>query len=120
MACGSQREWAEPGLCLEDGAGVAVAHVNAGGGRLRLVEEVGWLAFQDSGQVDEPQHVDGVADCVVLGRGLSSAVRRDGGGVHVAHDDGGAEHGHLAVCFGQGLEEGFRCVSEGDAGVDDI
>ena len=33
---------------------------------------------------------------------------------------GGGEHGHLRICVGQGLEEGFRCVAEGDVGVDDL
>ena len=32
----------------------------------------------------------------------------------------GGEHGHLAVCFGEGLEEGFRGVAEGDVGVADV
>ena len=82
--------------------------------------EVGCLAFEVGRQVPEPQHFDGAADCMVLGCGLPSSVRRDGGGVHVADDDGGGEHGHLAVCFGQGLEEGFRDVAEGDVGVDDV
>ena len=41
-------------------------------------------------------------------------------GVHVADDDCGGEHGHLAVCLGQGLKEGFRGVAEGDVGVDDV
>ena len=68
-------------------------------------------------QVDEPQHVDGVADFMLLGRGLSPAVRRGGGGIHVADDDCGGEHGHLAVCLGQGLEEGFCGVAEGGVGV---
>ena len=80
----------------------------------RLVGELGWLAFEVGRQVHEPQHFDGVADCMVLGCGLSSSVRRCGGGVHVADDDGRGEHGHLAVCFGQGLEEGFCRVAEGD------
>ena len=39
---------------------------------------------------------------------------------HVADDDCGGEHGHLAVCLGQGLEEGFRGFAEGDVGVDDV
>ena len=43
-----------------------------------------------------------------------------GGGADVAGDDCGGEHGHLAVCLGQDLEEGFRCVAEGDVGVDVI
>ena len=120
MACGSQ--WKRPvlGLCPDDGGGVAIAYVDAGGGGLCLVREVGWLAFEVGRQVHEPQHFDGVADCLVLGCGRSPSVRRAGGGVHVADDDCGGEHGHLAVCFGQGLEEGFRGVAEGDVGVDDV
>ena len=112
MACGSQRERAVPGVCPNHGGGVAVANVDAGGGSLWLAGKIGWLAFQASSQVDEPQPVDGVADCVVLECGLRPAVRRAGGGVHVADDDGG-EHGYLAVCLGQGLQEGFCCVAEG-------
>ena len=100
--------------------GVAIAYVDAGGGGICLVGEVGWLAFEVGRQVHEPQHFDGVADCMVLGCGLSPPVRRGGGGVHVADDDCGGEHGHLAVCLGQGLEEGFRGVAEGDVGVDDV
>ena len=111
MACGSQRE---------DGGGVAIAYVDAGWGGIRLVGEVGWLAFQVGRQVHEPQHFDGVANCLVLGCGLSPSVRQGGGGVHVADDDFGGEHGHLAVCLGQDLEEGFRGVAEGDVGVDDV
>ena len=110
MACGSQREGSISGLRQDDGGGVAIC----------LVGEVGWLAFEVGRQVDEPQHFDGVADCMVLGRGLSPSVRRGGSGVHVADDDCGGEHGHLAVCLGQGLEEGFRDVAEGDVGVDDV
>ena len=68
----------------------------------------------------KPQHFDGVADCLVLAGALSPSVRRAGGGVHVADDDRGAKHGHLAVYLGQGLEEGFRGVAEGDVGVDDV
>ena len=45
---------------------------------------------------------------------------RGGGAVHVADDVCGSKHGHLAVCPGQGLEEGFRGVAKGDAGVDDV
>ena len=94
--------------------------VYAGGGGLRFVGEMGWLAFEVGRQVHEPQHFDDVADCMVLGCGLSSSVRWAGGGVHVADDDGAGKHCHLAVCFGQGLEEGFRGVAEGDVGVDDV
>ena len=90
------------------------------GGGLHLVGEVGWSAFEVGRQVHEPQHSNGVADCVVLGSGLSSSVRLGGGGVHVADDDGGGEDGHLAVCLGQGLEEGLCRVAEGDVGVDDV
>ena len=82
--------------------------------------EVGWLAFKVGRQVHEPQHFDGVADCMVLGCGLSPSVRLGGGGVHVAHDDCGGEHGYLAVCPSQGLAEGFHGVAEGDVGVDDV
>ena len=89
-------------------------------GRGCLVEEPGWLAFGVGRQVHEPQHFDGVADCMVLGCGLSPLVRRGGGGFHVADDDCGGEHGHLAVCVRQGLEEGFRGVAEGDKGIDDV
>ena len=120
MARGSQREGPVSGLRPDDGGGVAIAYVDAGGGGLRLVGEVGWLAFEFVLQVREPQHSDGVADCMVLGCGLPSSVRRGRGSVHVADDDGGDEHGHLAVCFGQGLEEGFCGVAEGDVGVDDV
>ena len=84
------------------------------------VGEVGWLAFEVGRQVHEPQHFDDVADCMVLGCGLPSSVRWVGGGVHVADDNGRGEHCHLAVCFGQGLEEGFCGVTEGDLGVDDV
>ena len=120
MARGSQREGAVSGLRPDDGGGVAIPYIDAGGGGLCLVREVGWLAFEVGCQVHEPQHFNGVADSMVLGCRLSSSVRRDGGGVHVAYDDGGAEHDHLAVCFGPGLEEGFRGVAEGDTGVDDV
>ena len=120
VACVSQREGPISGLRPDDGGGVAIAYVDAGGGGIRLVGEVGWLAFEVGRQVHEPQHFDGVADCMVLGCGLSPSVRRGGGGVHVANDDCGGEHGHLAVCLGQGLEEGFRGVAEGDVGVDDV
>ena len=112
MACGSQREGPVSGLCPDDGGGVAIAYVDAGGGGLCLVGEVGLLAFVR--QLHEPQHFDGVADCLVLECGLSSWVRRGGGGVQVADDDCGGKHGHLAVCFGQGLEEGFRGVAQED------
>ena len=57
---------------------------------------------------------------MVLGCGLSPLVRRSGGGIHVADDDCGGEHGHLAVCLSQGLEEGFRGVAKGDVDVDDV
>ena len=57
---------------------------------------------------------------MVLGCGLSSSVRRGGGGVNVADDEVGSEHGHLAVCFSQGLEEGFGGVAEGDVAIDDV
>ena len=120
MACGSQREGSISGLCSDDGGGVAIAYVDAGWCGIRLVGEVGWLAFEVGCQVHEPQHFDGVADCLVLGCGLSPWVRLGGGGVHVADDDCGGEHGHLAVCLGQGLEEGFRGFAEGDVGVDDV
>ena len=43
-----------------------------------------------------------------------------GGGVHVADDDGRGEHGHLAVCFGQRLEQGFCRFAERDVGFDDV
>ena len=82
--------------------------------------EVGWLAFEVGRQVHEPQHFDGVADCMVLRCGLSPSVRRGGGGVHVADDDCWGEHGHLAVCLCEGLEEGFRGIAKGDVGVDDV
>ena len=120
MACGSQREGPVLGLRPDDGGGVAIAYVDAGGGGICLVGEVGWLAFEVGRQVDKPQHLDGVADCMVLLCGLSPSVRRGGGVVHVADDDCGGEYGHLAVCLRQGLEEGFRGVAEGDVGVDDV
>ena len=120
MACGSQREGSLSGLRPDDGGGVAIAYVDAGWGVICLVGEVGWLAFKVCRQVHEPQHIDGVADCMVLGCGLSPSVLRGGGGVHVADDNCGGEHGHLAVCLGQGLEEGIRGVTEGDVGVDDV
>ena len=120
IARGSLQQWTGSGLCPDDGGWVAIAYVVAGEGDLRLVGEVGCLAFEVGCQVHDPQCSDGVVDCVVLGCGLSSSVRRGGGGVHVADDDGGGKHGHLAVCLGQGLEVGFRGVAEGDAGVDDV
>ena len=119
MACGSQRQGPILGLRPDDGGGVAIAYVDAGGGGICLVGEVGWLAFEVGRQVHEPQHFDGVADCMVPDCGLSPSVRRGGGGVRVDDDDCGGEHGYLAVCFGQGLEEGFRGVAEWDMGVDD-
>ena len=85
-----------------------------------LVGEVGWLAFGVGRQVHEPQHIDGVVDCIVLGSGLSPSVCHGEGGVHVADDDCGGEQGHLAACPGLGLEEGFRRVAEGDVGVGDV
>ena len=120
MACGSQREGSISGLFPDDGGGVAIAFVDAGWGGICLVVEVGWLAFEVGCQVREPQHFDGAADCMVLGCGLSPSVRRAGGGVHFADNDCGGEHGHLAVCLGQGLEEGFCGIAEGDVGVDDV
>ena len=120
MACGSQREGSISGLCPDDGGGVAIAYVDAGRGGICLVGEVGRLAFEVGRQVHEPQHFDDVADRLVLGCGLSHSVRRGGGGFHVADDDCGGEHGHLLVCLGQGLEEGFRGFAEGDVGVDDV
>ena len=107
MACGSQWEGSISGLRSDDGGGVAIAYVDSGWGGICLVGEVGWLVFEVGCQVYEPQHFDGVADCLVLGCGLFPSVRWGGGGVHVADDDCGGEHGHLAVCLGQGLEEGF-------------
>ena len=120
LARGSQREGAVLGLRPDVGGWVAIAYVDAGGGGLCLVGEVGLLAFEVGSQVHEPQHFDRVADCMVLGCGLPSSVRRGRGGVHVADDDGGGEHGHLAVCFGQGFEEGFRGFAKGDLGIDDV
>ena len=72
MARASQREGAVSGLRPDDGGGVAIAYVDAGGGGLCLVGEVGWLAFEAGCQVHEPQHLDGVADCMFLGCGLPS------------------------------------------------
>ena len=114
LARRSQREGPVPGLRPDDGGGVAIAYVHPGGGGLGLVGEVGWLAFEVGCHVNEPQHFDGVADCLVLGCGLSPSVRGVGGGVHVADDDCGGEHGHLAVCFGQNFEEGFCGIAEGN------
>ena len=94
MACGSQREGPVSSLCPDDGGRVAVAYVDAGGGCVWLVREVGWLAFEVGRQVHEPQHFDGVADFLVLRCGLSSSVRRAGGGIQVTNDDCGGEHGH--------------------------
>ena len=85
-----------------------------------LVGEVGRLAFQASRQVHEPQHVDGVGDCNGLWVWPVLLGPPGWGRCHVADDDGAGEHGHLAVCLGQGLEEGFRCVDEDDVGVDDV
>ena len=120
MARGSQQEGSVPGLRPDDGGGVAIAYVDAGGGGLCLVGEVGWLAFEVGRQVHEPRHFDDVAACLVLRCGLSPPVRRGGSVVHVGVADCGGEHGHLAVCFGQGLEEGFCGVTEEDVGVDDV
>ena len=120
MACRSQWEGAVSGFRPDDGGRVAIACVDARGGGLRLVREVGWSALKVGHQVHEPQHFDGVADCMVFGCSLCSSVRRGGRGVHVDHDDDGGEHGHLAVCFDQGLEEVFRRVAQGDVGVDGV
>ena len=95
MAHGSKWEGAVSGLRLDDGGGVAIAYVNARRDGLRFVGEMRLIAFEVACQVHEPQHFDYVADCIVLGCGLPSSV-------HGAGDDGGGEHGHLAVCFGQG------------------
>ena len=46
MACGSQRKGSISGLRSEDGGGLAIAYVDAGWGGIRLVGEVGWLAFE--------------------------------------------------------------------------
>ena len=120
MARGSQRGGSISGLRTDDGGGVAIAYVDAdGAASVSWGKWDGWpsrLAVRSTC----PQHSDAVADCLVLGCGLSPSVRRVGGGVHVADDDYGGEHGHLAVCRGQGLEEGFRGVAEGDVGVDDV
>ena len=62
MAPGSQQEGAVSVLCPDDGAGVAIAYVDAGGGCLCLVGEVGWLAFKVGREVHEPQHFDGVSE----------------------------------------------------------
>ena len=108
------------GLRPDEIGGVPIAYADAGGGGVRLVGEVGCLAFEVGRQVQEPQHFNGVANFMALGCGLPSSVRRVGGGVHVADDDGGGEHGHVAICFGQGLDEEFCGVAEGDVGVDDV
>ena len=120
MACGSQREGPVSGLRPDDGGGVDIAYVDAGGGGLCLVEEVGWLAFEVGCQVHEPEHFDGVTNCLILACGLSPSARWGGNGVHVADDDCGGEHVHLAVCFGQGLEEWFCGVAGVDVGGDDV
>ena len=120
MASGYQREGPICGLRPDDGGGVAIAYVDAGGGRNCLAGEVGWLAFEVGHQFHEPQHFVGVADCMVLGSGLSPSVPWGGRGVHVADDDCGGENGHLAVCLSRSLEEGFSGVAEGDVGVDDV
>ena len=105
MACESQSEGTVSGLCPEGGSLVAVADVVAGGGGLRLVREVGWLAFEVGHQVHDPQHFHGVAECMALGCGLSSSVCWGGGGVHVADDDSGGEHGNLAVSLRAHLDQ---------------
>ena len=120
LARGSQREGSISSLRPDDGGGVAIAYVDAGEGGICFVGEMGRLAFEVCRQVHEPQHFDGVADCMVLGCGLSPSVRWGGGRVHVANDDCGGEHGHLAVSLGQGLEEGFCGVAKGDVGADDV
>ena len=51
---------------------------------------------------------------------LPSSVLSGGSGVHVADDDCRGEHRHLAVCFGEGLEEGFDGIAEGNVGDDDL
>ena len=120
MPFGSQREGPVSGLRPDDGGGLAIAYVDAGGGGLCLAGEVGCLASRVGRQVYEPQHFNGVADGMILGCGLLLSLRQDGGGVHVPHYDWGGEHGNLALCFGQGLKEGFGGVAEGDVGVDDV
>ena len=80
---GPRWEGVVSGLRPDDGGGVAIAYVDAGGGCLRLVGEVGWLAFKVGRQVHEPQHFEGVLDCMVLGCGLSSSVRLGEGGVQL-------------------------------------
>ena len=100
-------------------AGSRKAYINGGGG-ICLVGEVGWLAFEVGRQVHEPQHFDEIADCMVLGCGLSPSAGRGRGGVHVADDDCGGKHGHLAVCLGQGLQKGFRGIAEADVGINDV
>ena len=70
VACGSQREGSISGLRPDDGGGVAIAYVDAGGVGICLVGEVGCLAFEVGREVHEPQQFDGVADCLVLGCGL--------------------------------------------------
>ena len=80
MACGSKWEGTVSGLRPDDGGGLAIAYVDAGGDGFRLVREVGRLAFEVGCQFHEPQHFYGVADCMVLGCGLSFSVRWGGGG----------------------------------------
>ena len=78
MARGSQREGAISGLHPDDVGRVAIAYFDAGGGGLCLVGEVGWLTFEVDRQVQEPQHLDAVAECMVLGCGLPSSVCQGG------------------------------------------
>ena len=120
MACESQWEGALSGLRLDDGGGFAIAYVDVGGNGLRLVREVGWLAFEVGRKVHEPKHLDPAADCMVVECGLSSSVHWGGNGIHCADDDGGGEHGHLVLGFCQGLREWFGRAAKGDVGVDDV
>ena len=52
--CGFQWGGTVSGLRPDDGGGVAVACVDAGGGGLPLVGEVGWLTFEVGLQVHKP------------------------------------------------------------------
>ena len=72
---GSSGKGPVSGLLPDDGGGVAIAYVDAGSVGLCLVGEVGWLAFEVGCQVQEPEHFDGVADCLILACGLSPWVR---------------------------------------------
>ena len=120
VACESHWEGAVSGLCPDDGAGVAVAYVHAGGGGLRLVGEVRWwpsrLAIRSTSpsisMVSRTAWSWGVA-CPPRSAGVGAAFMS-------LMTMGGGEHGHLAVCLGQGLEEGFRHVAEGDVTVDEV